>query len=192
MEVYAEQLFPVTITYSDNKLENAEELVSLSKKIVDENRDIPFMSPCISTVYTKTDILVMKEFKPVLDQVLETVKHFTTIHCIDTENLVITGSWLNYYDIGGYQDLHHHPNSLLSGVYYIQGDGERDFAFQNPSHFFQPVVPNLYELNEYNFSNILYESLQGRCIVFPSHLMHKTSPAKSPRISLSFNLSYES
>ena len=192
MQVYDEQLFPVTIAYSDNKLEKADEIIKLSKKIIDENRDIPFMSPCVSTVYTKYDILEMKEFKQILDQVLETIKHFTKLHCIDTENLVIAGSWLNYYDVGAYQDLHHHPNSVLSGVYYIQSDGERDFAFQNPSHFFQPVIPNLYELNELNFTNVLYESVQGRCIVFPSHLMHKTSPAKSPRISLSFNVSYRS
>ena len=192
MQVYDEQLFPVTIAYSDNKLEKADEIIKLSKKIIDDNGNTPFMSPCISTVLTKGDVLEMNEFKHILGQVLETIKHFTKIYCIDAKNLVISGSWLNYYDIGSYQDLHHHPNSVLSGVYYIQSDGERDFSFQNPSHFFQPVVPKFYELNEFNFSNILYESLQGRCIVFPSHLMHRTSPAKSPRISLSFNASYRS
>jgi uncharacterized protein (TIGR02466 family) len=192
MKVYDEQLFPVTIAYSDHKLEleNSVALVNLSKKIIDGNKDTPFMSPCISTVYKKTDILEMVEFLEVKKQVLETIKHYTEINRIDTTDLIIYGSWLNYYDVGGYQDLHHHPKSVLSGVYYIQSDGERDFAFQNPSHFFQPVPPNFYELNELNFSNVLYESIVGRCIVFPAHLMHKTSPAKSPRISLSFNASY--
>jgi uncharacterized protein (TIGR02466 family) len=192
MKVYDEQLFPVTIAYSDHKLEleNSVALVNLSKKIIDGNKDTPFMSPCISTVYKKTDILELVEFLEVKKQVLETIKHYTEINRIDTTDLIIYGSWLNYYDVGGYQDLHHHPKSVLSGVYYIQSDGERDFAFQNPSHFFQPVPPNFYELNELNFSNVLYESIVGRCIVFPAHLMHKTSPAKSPRISLSFNASY--
>ena len=190
MKVYDEQLFPVTIAYSDHELENSVALVNLSKKIIDGNKDTPFMSPCISTVYKKTDILEMVEFIEVKKQVLETIKHYTEINRIDTTDLIIYGSWLNYYDVGGYQDLHHHPKSVLSGVYYIQSDGERDFAFQNPSYFFQPVHPNFYELNELNFSNVLYESIVGRCIVFPSHLMHKTSPAKSSRISLSFNASY--
>ena len=128
MNVYDEQLFPVTIAYSDHKLEleNSVALVNLSKKIIDENKDTPFMSPCISTVYKKTDILEMVEFVEVKKQVLETIKHYTEINRIDTTDLIIYGSWLNYYDVGGYQDLHHHPKSVLSGVYYIQSGGERD------------------------------------------------------------------
>jgi uncharacterized protein (TIGR02466 family) len=190
MKVYDEQIFPVTIAYSDHELKNSIELVKLSKKIIDGNQEFPFMSPCISTVHKKNDILEMVEFLEVKKQVLETINHYTEINRIDTTDLIIYGSWLNYYDVGGYQDLHHHPKSVLSGVYYIQSAGDRDFVFQNPSYFFQPVNPNFYELNELNFSNILYESIVGRCIVFPSHLMHKTAPAKSPRISLSFNASY--
>lgn len=190
MKVYDEQIFPVTIAYSDHELKNSIQLLKVSKKIIDENNDKPFMGPCISTVRTKYDILEMEEFEEVKNQILETIKHYTEVNRINTSKLFICGSWLNYYDIGAYQDLHHHPNSVLSGVYYIQSGGERDFAFQNPSYFFQPIPPNLHELNEFNFSNIIYESLPGRCIVFPSHLMHKTAPAKAPRISLSFNTTY--
>jgi uncharacterized protein (TIGR02466 family) len=190
MKVYDEQLFPVTIAYSDHELKNSIELVKLSKKIIDGNEEFPFMSPCISTVHKKNDILEMVEFLEVKKQILETIKHYTEKNRIDTTDLIIYNSWLNYYDIGGYQDLHHHPKSVLSGVYYIQSGGERDFAFQNPSHFFQPVHPILYELTGLNSGNMLYQSLPGRCIVFPSHLMHKTLPAIAPRISLSFNVTY--
>jgi len=78
-----------------------------------------------------------------------------------------------------------------SGVYYLDSDGNKDLIFQAPWHFFQSIEAEVTEPNTTNCHNVEYCSLPGRCYVFMSHLMHRTLPAKSQRISISFNVVYD-
>lgn len=185
-----DRLFPSTVIYKDFKVPDQSNIISLSKKLVNQYDDQPFYSPCRSTVKTKSDILDMPEFQEIQDQVMSLLSAYVVEHKIEIEKLNLKESWLNYYDVHGYQDLHHHPGSVLSGVYYIKSAGLRDFSFQAPWHFHQGVYPNYTERTFENVHNIEYESVEGRCMVWMSHLMHRTKPATSERISLSFNVFY--
>ena len=111
--------------------------------------------------------------------------------------LSIDNIWVNINGYKDYNNIHHHPNVLLSGVYYVsvpENCGKLMFA--------HPAM----ELMQYNWShrqkqwaeNNVYTSISwnvnavvGRLYIFPSWLRHDVQPnlnKKEKRISISFNL----
>jgi|TARA_B110000238_G_C15960264_1_gene367084 uncharacterized protein (TIGR02466 family) len=103
--------------------------------------------------------------------------------------LYITISWLNVTENGESHHIHHHPNSIVSGVFYIDTCEEDTISFLNPKtdmfgHF-------NFSKNSNNPGEWTYPATTGRLIVFPSTLRHhvKSRPntCKGKRISLSFN-----
>jgi uncharacterized protein (TIGR02466 family) len=180
-------LFPCHVMYKESDLVT-KELIALSKQIIIENSDNPFYSKCISTVKTKSDILELPEFK----KVKEFLSNLVYVYCeqmkIDCSKLNILDSWLNLYEEGGYQDLHNHHDSMISGVFWLESEEEKDFIFQAPWHFMQPKLPNYTEYNLNNCHNVEINSNVGRGMVFMSHMLHRTLPTKKERISLSFNV----
>ena len=53
--------------------------------------------------------------------------YFTTVYNPKHQvNLKITQSWTNYTDKGQFHHKHAHPNSFVSGVFYIQTDASKD------------------------------------------------------------------
>jgi uncharacterized protein (TIGR02466 family) len=87
---------------------------------------------------------------------------------------------------------HQHPNSLWSGVYYIKApknsghlkidDPRSSAAMVRPTQKKGTLPVRLYRETH-------YEPIAGRCIMFPSWLMHCVDPNQSNdiRISVSFN-----
>ena len=44
----------------------------------------------------------------------------------ESVKLELTQSWLNYTKPGGFHHSHYHPNSIVSGVFYMVADNEMD------------------------------------------------------------------
>lgn len=190
MKFYVDNLFPSLVVYKDFESVDRE-IIDCSKEIIKNNSTVPFYSNCQSTVNTKNDILESIEFKNIRKNIIDTVGAFCEASSLSKENLHFQGSWLNLYNPGGYQDLHHHSSSTISGIYYIDSLGEKDLIFQAPWHFYLAKEANVETPNLLNCHNVEYHSTPGRCYVFMSHLMHRTLPATANRISLSFNLIYK-
>jgi uncharacterized protein (TIGR02466 family) len=163
-------------------------IVDVSRNLVKDHSDTPFYSKCLSTVRTKSSILELHEFA----NIKQFLGNLVYVYCeqmrIDCSKLSILHSWLNLYEEGGYQDLHNHHDSMISGVFWLKSSGEKDFIFQSPWHFMQPRLPNYIEANLNNCHNVEINSLVGRGMVFMSHMLHRTLPTKQERISLSFNV----
>lgn len=188
--VYYNYLFPSLVVYKDfGPVQDS--IIDLSKKLLAEHGEKPFNSPCLSTVHTYPNVLNLPEFTEIKEQIVQVISTYCDIHKIDKDNLYFVDSWVNSYEEHGYQDLHLHADALLSGVYYLKSEGKKDFLFQSPWHFFQPITPKYVETNLNNCHTADYESKEGRCIIFMSNLMHRTLPAASERISLSFNIKYK-
>ena len=100
---------------------------------------------------------------------------------------IITQSWLNFTKQKQFHHKHNHPNSIVSGVFYVQTDeDDRITFFKNPKDFFGF---NLKNNNEFNTSHIYLKVTDGMLILFPSDLFHSV-PVKETsgtRVSLSFN-----
>lgn len=102
-------------------------------------------------------------------------------------SLYITQSWMNYSKKGQWHHGHEHPNSILSGVFYIQTDGEDKINFEK-NNYEQISIPTE-KWNLFNSKTWWLEATQGRLILFPSSLRHSVSVIQTDhtRISLSFN-----
>ena len=107
---------------------------------------------------------------------------------ISNVEIYITQSWLNWTYNNEYHHTHSHPNSLISGVLYINAEKEYDnitFGIQN--HKTIDMFPK--EYNDYNTNEIDFKVGTGELLLFPSSLQHRVSTKKTDtqRISLAFN-----
>lgn len=103
-------------------------------------------------------------------------------------NLKITQSWVNYTENGQYHHKHAHPNSFVSGVFYVQANKEKDKIYFYRDGYQQIKFPPS-EWNLWNSESWWFEVGTGDLILFPSSLTHmvETVQHDQTRISLSFN-----
>jgi len=103
-------------------------------------------------------------------------------------NLKITQSWTNYTENGQYHHKHAHPNSFVSGVFYVQANKEKDKIYFYRDGYQQIKFPPS-EWNVWNSESWWFEVGTGDLILFPSSLTHmvETVQHDQTRISLSFN-----
>ena len=110
----------------------------------------------------------------------------------DNIKLEITQSWINYTKTGQYHHKHTHPNSIISGVFYIQASKEIDkLFFYNESYQQIKIVPK--EFHVYNSESWWLPVETGQLLLFPSSLTHMvaTTSGEDDRISMSFNTFYK-
>jgi len=108
----------------------------------------------------------------------------------DDLQLYITQSWVNSSDVNEFHYKHFHPNSFISGVFYIDADKNVDeIVFFEDKNFFE-IPPK--KFNIWNSSSWKFSVESGDLFLFPSNLIHevkcvKNSSERKKRISLSFN-----
>jgi len=101
----------------------------------------------------------------------------------------ITQSWLNYTETNQYHHKHQHPNSLVSGVFYVNCHEELDkIKFFNDTY--KTIKPEIKDWNLYNSESWWFTVKTGDIILFPSSLTHmvENKEGTNTRISLAFNV----
>ena len=101
----------------------------------------------------------------------------------------ITQSWLNYTETNQYHHKHAHPNSLVSGVFYINCHEEHDkIKFFNDNY--KTIKLEVKDWNLWNSGSWWFPVKTGDVILFPSSLTHmvETKQGDNTRISLAFNV----
>ncbi len=103
-------------------------------------------------------------------------------------DVYITQSWANYTEPNQYHHKHSHPNSFISGVFYVNAIKNEDMIM------FYKDLPFTYQINHnqpnnYNSGNVFVLVETGDLILFPSNFTHNVPPttSKETRISISFN-----
>jgi len=116
-------------------------------------------------------------------------EYFNAVYSPKTDaELLITQSWVNYTKPGQFHHKHAHPNSLVSGVFYIQAAKETDKLYFFKDGFQQiKIMPK--DFNLYNSDSWWLEAATGTLYLFPSSLQHMVEQVTGDdtRISLSFN-----
>lgn len=112
------------------------------------------------------------------------------------QKLAITQSWTNANLPNESTHLHHHPNSIVSGVFYIDvGDGGV-IRFHKPKppmglfwHYEPEQDPELMEKTPYAWEWVDVKVETGMVLLFPSYLQHSVPANQSnkTRWSLAFN-----
>lgn len=139
---------------------------------------------------SSVDKYILKKF-PDLTTFIEKSLHIYLMSTICPKNdthLRLTQSWLNWTKPGQYHHKHAHPNSLISGCYYVKANKETDKIFFYRNGYQQIKFPPI-EWNAYNSESWWYPVGTGDLIFFPSSLTHMVQPVggEDTRISLAFN-----
>ena len=104
------------------------------------------------------------------------------------QRLVITQLWGNKNPKGSKHHEHVHPNSIISGVFYLRQDPKLPpIQFSKSNQHAIKLDPRKY--NTYNAETFLLPCTAGELILFPSNLRHSVpiNQGDEERISLSFN-----
>ena len=104
------------------------------------------------------------------------------------QRLIITQLWGNKNPKGSRHHEHVHPNSIISGVFYLRQDPKLPpIQFSKSNQHGMKLDPKKY--NTFNAETFLLPCVAGELILFPSNLRHSvpTNMGEEERISLSFN-----
>jgi uncharacterized protein (TIGR02466 family) len=139
---------------------------------------------------TDVEILNNKELSSIRHFIQTSLNtHLEHIYDPKTEcRLEITQSWVNYTQPGEYHHRHDHPNSALSGVFYIDVEDDVDSIFFFNREYRQlQISPKAH--NVFNSDSWSFPVKTGELVIFPSSLPHMVTVTKSSRsrISLAFN-----
>ena len=168
----------------------------LPRKFSDE--EIAFVQKCSLNVTkntgntTSVDRYVLDE--PVMANIKSFLQFYINYFMSNIESpynpveAYITQSWLNYTQPGEFHHKHEHPNSYLSGVFYINADPDKDKIYFYKSGYKRINLPTE-QFNQFNSESWWFSVGTCDLVIFPSYLTHmvEQTESKETRISLSFN-----
>ena len=142
-----------------------------------------------------TYILDKKEFKNIKKFLEKCCKDYLEKIICSKNNisLYITQSWLNYTEESQYHHKHEHPNSVVSGVLYLDADVKNDkIVFSHPIRY-QQIQVDVDRFNAWNSDSWYVPVKTGELFMFTSSLSHQVIVKKgnNTRISLAFNTFYK-
>ena len=135
-----------------------------------------------------TYLLEIEELKNIKNFFYESLNRFTKNISQSDQRLVITQCWANKNPPGSKHHEHVHPNSIISGVFYLKQDKTLPpIQFAKSIQGAMKLDPKKY--NNLNSESFLLPCVDGELLLFPSNLKHSvpTNLGKEARISLSFN-----
>ena len=155
------------------------------------NKDKGITRTNVKSWHSPTNMANLPEYKKLVSMLYACQKTIYEQEHLESEPF-LGNMWANINPPGGMNRAHQHPNSLWSGVYYIKApknsghlkidDPRSSAAMVRPTQKKGTLPVRLYRETH-------YEPIAGRCIMFPSWLMHCVDPNQSNdiRISVSFN-----
>tara|TARA_R100000808_G_scaffold24772_1_gene58203 strand:+ start:4520 stop:5146 length:627 start_codon:yes stop_codon:yes gene_type:complete len=104
-----------------------------------------------------------------------------------TQHIYITNSWSNYNKPKTKNHVHTHPNSVVSGVFYVEGEEAPIEFYSDKQRYLMSL--NVTEANLYNSNRVWFNIIKNHLYLFPSTLVHGVAPNNSntTRISIAFN-----
>ncbi|MGH8032262.1 MAG: TIGR02466 family protein [Luteimonas sp.] len=103
-------------------------------------------------------------------------------------DVYITQSWVNVNPAGSSHHPHSHPNSVISGVFFIQGE-PCPLILHREATLFGSLSLRAPASNDFNATRWNVVNRPGHAVLFPSTLRHEVAQNTSAtdRYSLSFN-----
>ncbi len=150
--------------------------------------------------HSDVDMETRPEFHPLCELILSSVTEvFRDLGYHSDWRPVIVNMWSNVSCKYSFNRSHIHPNSLWSGVYYVQaptGAGRIVFTEPRPQvRMASPVYERPSQERPESWDQVFFEPSEGRMIIFPSWLLHEVEPNMcetegqlGERISVSFNI----
>lgn len=169
---------PIGRNYTDSELKYIESQLERPSKAIDN-----YASPNKNVLAHDE----LKDLQTIIQQHLD--NYFKAVY--NTSNnvaLQITQSWLTLSRKGESHHSHTHPNSVVSGVLYVNVAGNDGINFyRNEENLWFELEPS--ETNYYNSYKIHVATKVGDLVLFPSSVKHGVNKVTEDirRVSLSFN-----
>lgn len=185
-ELATHGIFPTPIYFSELE----RDFTKKELKFFEKNKSTTYANEG-NTTSDDNYILNNSELEELKSEVMVAVQKYidNVLSFKPTVTPYITQSWLNFTEVGQYHHKHAHPNSIVSGVIYVNADEENDkIYFYNDSY--KQIKPEINEWNLFNSESWYFTVKTGQVILFPSHLTHmvQTKAGDNTRISLAFNV----
>ena len=141
-------------------------------------------------------VLNQPQLKKLRQQITNAIDNFTQDVLDIEQKFELTTSWVNKYSKADLNHQHSHPNSMISGVYYIESDETSSPIIFNKPYFFtnlfhETIKPTFKDKNNNQYNQDYYGSTPktGDLFLFPSWLEHTVPPQEvdKERWSLAFN-----
>ncbi|MEE2933537.1 MAG: TIGR02466 family protein [Pseudomonadota bacterium] len=144
--------------------------------------------------YTTIDSCNDLHRRPIFEALTTFIKKELTVFAskqsidVNKNGLEINKMWFNIYKKGECIDIHNHPNSNFTGVYFLKAS-----RGSSPIIIKSEIIDNMIALlvdenNEYNSRGKVITAEPGKLVVFNSNVMHSTLPQDidESRVTISF------
>jgi hypothetical protein len=126
------------------------------------------------------------------------IKQVSDIYFLDEVSLPIISCWINKSSPLERHHIHHHTNSVLSGVFYLTDHRKSETVFYYENPYYAIGVNNLISASKDREKSFAEQSTtitgkitpqKGKLILFPSSFIHGTRPNTDAhtRYTVSFN-----
>lgn len=178
-----ENLFPTAVGFYDLDKPLSEKELQFIKDLETRNNEG-------NTTSIDNYLLKSKEMKRIAEFINKCVQdYFQTVYAPKHKvKPYVTQSWANYTNKGQFHHKHSHPNSFISGVFYVSADPEKDRIFFYKDGY-QQIKVTTEDWNVWNSESWWLPVETGKVVLFPSSLTHmvETVQAEDTRISIAFN-----
>ena len=188
--MHRDLLFPTPVYIADIKHPTLNQ--ELERDIVDWSKQDKGMTRTnVKGWHSTTNMHELPQFKKLVNMLYDCQKTVYEQEYYESEP-VLGNMWANINPPGGSNRAHQHPNSLWSGVYWIKTPKNcGQLKIDDPRSVACMTRPRQKDTKKPDrlWRETHYEPIAGRCIMFPSWLMHCVDPNESNdiRISVSFN-----
>ena len=188
--MHRDLLFPTPVYIAD--IEHPTLNQNLEKDIIAWSKeDKGIKRTNVKGWHSTTNMHERPEFKKLVNMLYACQKTIYEQEYYESEP-VLGNMWANINPPGGMNRAHQHPNSLWSGVYWIKTPKNcGQLKIDDPRSVACMTRPRQKDTKKPDrlWRETHYEPVAGRCIMFPSWLMHCVDPNESNdiRISVSFN-----
>jgi uncharacterized protein (TIGR02466 family) len=192
-------IFPTPVWVDDNIGIDKEKLldfVSLVRKEDVKGRKISNEGGWQSHDFTDA-VMQKNPFSDLRQKILERAYYCADEFGFTEYRLHITNLWINVNTYGNSNNLHTHPGSIFSGVYYLSVPDCCSGKLQFLRDFNYQMMKESWGMgNNFTYNSVLNEIITtlepstDMMVIFPSWLSHSVSKSASDdeRISISFNI----
>lgn len=143
-----------------------------------------------TSMWNYNDLHERPVFEELTGFILEELNKFAELQSIfvPETGIIVREMWFNVYNEGDCKDIHLHPNSIFSGVYFVKApEGSAPLVIKSE------IIDNMIALlvtedNEYNSRGKVIPAEPGKLVLFNSNVMHSTWPQSidDSRVTISF------
>jgi uncharacterized protein (TIGR02466 family) len=138
-----------------------------------------------------------KRFEPFLNFLNDNIETCLKLYQLKPKGFYVDTCVINIGGENSYHNSHIHPNTDISGVFWITiPNNSGEFVFENPSNFGQNNLLNVLDKKE-SENKKMYHSyhinpIEGNILLFPSNLRHSVNlnRNKKDRITIGFNVTF--